>query len=285
MKKKLPTISFSSLTDFISCKQRYFHHKVEGLCIKYPHLPEPIKLARAWDVYTRHLYDDTDYQEKFNLLAHYHPAGHAKILALKRAHQDLEIQTDMKGLLGCRYRIHTPIGQNMITGHVDRAHEDHIVVIKLSTRPDFYQQRENLAYQVGTYFMGNEAWQWADVEITRLPTLRTGYGKYSDERPEGYQERIYGDILSRPSYYFVGWDKKTRTYGVRFYRSEFDLNEIFRTYAHVLREIKDTCTRGSWYPNNLSCHVPTPCVFLPIKRSGVVSDEIYNRKEVRQSEG
>ena len=106
----------------------------------------------------------------------------------------------------------------------------------------------------------------------------------TDETAEAYEVRLYGDIISRPAFYFIGWDRKTRTYGVKFWRSEFDLDEIFRTYIYVLEEIKTTIRRGSWYPNNLACHVPAPCPFLPIKKSGVVSPEIYHRKEVKHNE-
>jgi len=204
------------------------------------------------------------------------PIQFAKVSALFRAHRDLEIHIKTDGFLACHYKIHVSVGDEQIIGYVDRAYEDHIVETKLSARPDFYKQKENLTYQLGTYFMANEAWEYADVEITRVPFLK----QKTDESPDEYEERIYGDILSRPGHYFIGWDRKTRTYGVRFWRSEFDLDEIFRTYVYVLEEIKTTIRRGSWYPNNLACHVPTPCQFLPIKKSGVVSPEIYNRKEV-----
>lgn len=276
MKKKLPAISFSSLSDFIHCKYRYYHRIIQGLKVKPHHLPEPIKVGTAWDNFIRHQYDRTDLQEISNLqLTSFQLA---KINALSRAYSDLDIDSRTYGLLGCQYKIHVPIGaENQIIGYVDRAYEDHITEVKLSTRPDFYQQRENIAYQVSTYFMGNEHWEYADVEITRVPALKTGWGKYSSESPEEYEKRCYGDIISRPSHYFLGWDKKNRTYGVRFWRSEFNLEEIFQTYVHVLREIQDTVTHGSWYPNNLACHVPTPCLYLPIKKSGVVSEEIYER--------
>jgi hypothetical protein len=140
-------------------------------------------------------------------------------------------------------------------------------------------QKENVTYQLGTYLMANEAWDSATLEAVRTPSLRTGQGRYSEEDPEEYEERVYGDIVSRPGHYFLGWDRKTRTYGVKFWRSEFDLDEIFSTYVHVLRELKNTLEHGAWYGNNLACHVPTPCLYLPIKRSGVVSEEIYERRE------
>lgn len=43
--------------------------------------------------------------------------------------------------------------------------------------PDFYQQKENVACQLGTYLLGNEAWEYGIVEIVRVPALRTGQGR------------------------------------------------------------------------------------------------------------
>ena len=279
MKVKLPSISFSSLTDFISCKLRYKHRVVDGLQMKSQHLTEPLKQGRAWDAYLQHLFDGNDYQPVITSLR-LSETQQAKINALARARRDLEIPINKDGLLGCQYKIHVPLSQEQVIGYADRAYDDHIIESKLSGRPDFYKQRENLTYQLGTYFMGNEAWQYADVEICRAPYLKLK----SNESPEAYEERVYGDILSRPGHYFIGWDRKTRTYGVRFWRSEFDLDEIFRTYVYVLDELKTTLKRGSWYGNFLACHVPAPCQFLPVKKSGVVSSEIFKRKEVRQDE-
>ena len=281
-KKKLVPLSYSSLIDFIHCRMRYKHRKIDGIEIRTEHLPEAMKLGAAWDAFLNAQYDSS--YPLYNLIEslQLNPVQMARYSAIARAFVDLEIKIDTDGLLGCQYEISVPVGDTRITGFVDRAYYDHIVEIKLSSRPDFYQQRENLAYQLSTYFLGNDAWEHADVQISRVSQLRTGHGRFSDESPDQYEDRIYSDILSRPAHYFIGWDRKTRTYGVRFYRSEFDLDQIFQTYVHVLREIKDTCRRDAWYPNNLACHVPAPCVYLPIKKSGVVSEEIYQRKEVRK---
>jgi len=279
MKVKLPAISYSSLTDFSHCKLRYKHRVIDGLQMKQQHLPEPVKLGRGWDANIRYLYDGTDYQPVITPLQ-LTDLQKAKINALARAYQDLEINIKKDGLLGCQYKIHVPVGQQQIVGKVNRAYPDHIVETILTGRPDFYKQRENLTNQLGTDFMANEDWQYAVVEITRVPALRPK----SDETAEAYEERCYGDIIGRPAFYFIGWDRKTRTYGVRFWRSEFDLDQVFSTYVYVLEEIKTTLRRGRWYPNNLACHVPAPCPFLPIKKSGVVSPEIYKRKEVKNNE-
>lgn len=204
----------------------------------------------------------------------------AKLNALERAFTDLEIHINKDGFLGCQYKVTTQILNNNLIGYVDRAYEDHFVECKLSARPEFYQQKENVAYQLGTYFLCNEAWEYAVVEITRVPSLKIR----DSEEAEAYEQRIYGDIVSRPAHYFLGWDRKTRTYGTRFWRSEFDLEEIYSTYCYVLHEIQETVTRGAWYPNNLACHVPATCPYLPIRRSGVVSEEIFVKRHKKGGE-
>jgi hypothetical protein len=277
VKRKLPALSFSSLTDFIHCKMRY-KHQIDGIEVRPEHLPEAMKLGSAWDAFL-----NTQFNPEIKLFDKIQPlqlsdGAMAKYSALVRAFNDLEVKLDMENLLGVQWEINVPVGDTRITASVDRAYQDHIVEVKLSSRPDFYTQKENLFYQLSTYFLGDDRWEYADVQITRVPQLRTGYGKLIEESSDAYEQRCYSDILSRPAFYFIGWDRKSRTYGTRFYRSEFDLDQVFQTYVHVLHEIKSTCRRDAWYPNNLACHVPAPCIYLPIKKSGIVSDEIYIRK-------
>ncbi len=51
MKHKLPAISYSRLADFIHCRKRYYYSAVEGLQVKPEHLPEAVKLGKAWDLF------------------------------------------------------------------------------------------------------------------------------------------------------------------------------------------------------------------------------------------
>jgi hypothetical protein len=281
MKAKLLAISCSRVIEYIACKLKYKLAVIDGVSLKPEHLPEPLKLGTSWDIFIRSLYNKVSEVSAELQILQLNPMQIAKISALARAYNDLEIQIKTDSLLGCQYKIYVPVGQEQIIGYVDRAYENHIVETKFSSRPDFYKKRENLTYQLGTYFMGNEAWEYADVEIARAPALRPK----ADESAEAYEERCYGDIIGRPANYFQGWDRKSRTYGVRFWRSEFDLDEVFRTYVYVLEEIKTTLNRGSWYPNYLACHVPAPCQYLPIKKSGVISEEIFERRKIPEQKG
>ena len=283
VKQKLPAVSYSSVTDFIHCKVRYRHRIIEGLKVRPQHLPDAIKLGQIWDGFIRQRHESGYiYKEGLEQLQLTEMVA-ARINALIRAYHDLEIKSVTDGLLGCQFKINVPVGQHQIVGNVDRAYENHIVETKLSVRPDFYTQKENVTYQIGTYLMSDERWEYADVQITRTPSLRTGQGKYGGESPGEYEERVYGDILSRPAFYFLGWDRKTRTFGTRFWRGEFDLDEIFTTYIHVIQEIQHTLRQDSWYANNLACHVPAPCPYLPIKRTGIISDEIYQKRGGNES--
>jgi len=280
MKKRLPSISYSRATDFIHCKRRYLHGVIGGLRMKPEHLLEAMKLGKVWDALTRSKYD-TDFDPTKEIVPlQLSPEQAAKINALARAFADLKIALKKDGLLGCQYKVITQILNTNLVGFVDRAYEDHIVESKLSARPEFYIHKENVAYQLGTYFLCNEAWEYGIVEITRVPSLKLKDG----EDPQAYEQRIYGDIISRPAHYFLGWERKTRTYGTRFWRSEFDLEEIHSTFCYVIHEIRQTVERGTWYPNNLACHVPAPCPYLPIKRSGIVSEEIFEKRQRKGGE-
>ena len=278
IKHKLPAISYRSASDFIRCKLRYKRRVVEGLHVRPTHLPETIKLSQAWNSFIRHQHEEEYSYNDGNEHLLLTKFQEAKITAMIRAYRDLDIKSDTDGLLGCHYEINVPIGQQRIFGCIDRAYEDHIVVTKLSAKPDFYTYKENVDFQVGTYLMIDERFEYVDVKITRLPSLQTGRGKYQEESMEDYEERLYGDIVSRPASYFLGLNRKNRTYGIRFWRSEFDLKVILLSYVHIIREIKDTIKHQSWYPNHLACHVPTPCEYLPIKRSGVVSEELFTQQ-------
>ncbi|MBP1736100.1 MAG: hypothetical protein H6Q53_2387 [Deltaproteobacteria bacterium] len=277
LRRNLDEVSYSSAQDFIRCRQRYYLRYVKGLKLKPEHLPEAIKLSKGWKEFMRGQYQPGyDHSKDIGKLG-LNETQWAKLSALMRAFNELEMGIKKDGYQGCRQTIHVPIkstGQQIV-GVVDRGYADHVVKITLSSRPEFYQARENIAFQVGTYFLGWESWRYVDVEITRTPSLKTKDG----EDPDAYEARLYSDILSRPSYYFLGLDKQERTYGVRFWKSEFDLDEIYCTFVTVLREIQRTLGDGAWWKNLLACHVPAACEFLPIKRSGVISSEIYAQKK------
>lgn len=275
LKQKLPAITQSAVKSFAQCKAKYKHNYIDGIA---PHdwmLPEPIKLGATWDAYQESIHTPHNpfKMEKFKEKYHLQPNQIAKITALINAFTDLglKVSTDCN----CQHQVKIPIGPHLITGYLDRVYPHYIVETKLSSRPDFHTDLHGIYFQCGTYLMDNPAWTHVDMEVTRLPGLKTGYGKTSNESTESYTNRIYSDIIKQPSYYFIGYDRSKKTFGKRFWRAEFDLKSIFKTYSAVLRDIRFTIDNDLWFPNTLSCLVPTTCQYYQIMKTGVISDDVY----------
>jgi hypothetical protein len=164
-----------------------------------------------------------------------------------------------------------------IVGYLDRAYEDHFVEIKMSGRPAYYQDPFNIAFQVGTYFLANPRWAWVDMEVTRTPTMTW---ERDNETLDDYETRLYKDIIKRAPMYFPGIKRKECSFGRRFFRQEFPLEEIKSTYEYIESEILDASRdpSGSKFYKSFQCSSPYPCDFLPICRDGVVSTTLFTTR-------
>ena len=295
MKRMLPPISHSAITQWASCKMKYYWHYVMGLNVRPIHAPRPMVKGLIWDAWQEQRYTgklihpDLKCETTLPILYDYYDLddkSRAQLNALTRAFDYLEIKVDTKNLISCQYKIHHPIPDlGVITGYTDRAYDDHIVETKLSARPDYYNHIEGISHQAATYFLGNKNFDYIDMEVTRLPDLRTGTrGRYENESTEAYEERVFQDIMSRPSYYFIGFNRSKLTFGKRFWRGEFDLDYIERTFIFIMHELRRTIDVGSWYRNEMACFQPTLCMYYPIKQTGVVSEELYYYKQAKEGE-
>jgi len=286
LKIKLPSVSQSAIKMFCHCRERYYKHYIQGITLRDEHLPLPIKCGSVWDTFVDSLIRTPGeflninyYIERYHL----YPEDVAKLQAIMRAYRNLEITLPPDGIT--QYQIFHNIGDTTVTGYLDIAYEDSIAEVKLSARPDFYTNLENIHLQVGTYLMTNPEWEYADMLITRLPGLRTGNGKFSNESMEEYRLRVYSDIISRPSYYFIGYNRKTKMYGKRFYRSEFNFQELEQTYLDTLKLMRFCIDNNIWGTNTLACHVPAKCEFLSFRKTGVISDTLYRYMDTSEIQG
>jgi hypothetical protein len=201
----------------------------------------------------------------------------SKIFALIKAYHKLNIQVEPKGIAQLQFHYIKPT--HHIKGYIDCLYPDHFLEDKLSGRPDFYAKKWNLSHQLSTYFLSNPKLDYAIVRVARVPSLRTGKGKNADETPDGYTQRIYSDIIKRPSHYFLGLNRIKRTYGHRYYRNEFNLEEMEKEYIQVSKDIQRAAKEDAFYKNRNACHVPADCEYLPICDTGGVSDELYEYKD------
>lgn len=267
---KIPRISFSSVKNFLRCSNLYYFSNICGIRKKPNFLNEAIKAGSMWGNFlaARHGQPQTN-KEKF--IQVYQPSDItlAKVNALMKAHVDLAVSVDKN--CECEKEFLIPFYQWQLHGFIDRAYDDYIVESKLSARPDNYLSIPNIEMQAGTYLYSNPVYEYVVMEVTRMPQQRLS----KNEEIEDFQARVYSDIIRRPSYYFIGWNNKTRTFGKKFYRSEFDLAELPMIYHRVVKMIRYCIDEGLWVKNELACHCPTTCDYYDIKKTGVISEDIY----------
>jgi CRISPR/Cas system-associated exonuclease Cas4 (RecB family) len=266
LNKKLPAISYTSLQDWIQCKKRYYLRKIQGI-EPIPHTyNDALKAGALWDWHFQGRY--------FDKIEEYQPSEilQAKVQAVIQAHNKI---FGMENLGVLQYETRVPVEGWNIHVKIDRAYEDHIVEMKLSGNPDWYTKLENISMQVGTYMLAYEGWGYARMEVARLPQLRCKDG----EEPEAFAKRCYDDIMGRVGYYFLGYNSNHKVWGKIFHKNEFNYEEIRAIYKQVLLEIASSVEKNAWYPNTFSCLNPQPCHYLPIRKSGVVSDKLFRRRK------
>ncbi len=139
---------------------------------------------------------------------------------------------------------------------------------KYSTQDPSNWSRFILAPQLTTYFIGVPSLQRITARIIRVPQLRLG----KEEKLDEFTERVYADVKSRPGHYFKD---------MNFWREEFDLQGWMETVRNLSREIGSLKYESQYYQtgNRDNCF---KCDFRDICESGVVSETIYRKREIRK---
>jgi hypothetical protein len=113
------------------------------------------------------------------------------------------------------------------------------------------------------------------MEVTQYPQQKLK----RDESISQFQQRIYGDILSRPANYFKKFNREKKAFGMKFWRTEFDLEETNRTDEILSREISECIKNDDWYKKFSACYNPDQCNYLPVCESGHISELLFDDKE------
>lgn len=261
LKEYTPTLTQSAFKGFVQCPMKYYYQYVLGVQLKNDKLSDAIKGGRIWDKWVGEKVKNLTLFVNTKIMST-NPVLSAKLTALMRAYESLNIKEDNDG--STQTQISVDMAGYNVTGYADKTFHNYIQEVKLSGRPDWYTSFENIEFQCGTYLMGNPEWEYVDLKVTRMPELKLG----KKEELADYQDRIYSNIVKRPGYYFMGYNMKTRTYGKRFWRSEFDFDWLMTCYLHMVRNMRFMIDNQTWTYNPMACNVPAACFYLPIKRSG-----------------
>ena len=292
------TLSPSQYTSFTHCRYAwYLSYRadcsqvwpgagVEGLGIrlKDEYLPNPIKLGAIWDTFQNAYYN----KERFSpdvlmeLCDRYDldDGNTAKMFGLVRAWHKMKFTIDLEGaepqhefkfkqteFMKRPFEFH---------GIMDVKFPEYIVDNKLSGCPKRFQKVFNFHDQAATYLLAHPDAKSIIIRAVQAPMLKLGKAEDS----EAFRDRIVKDIISRPSHYFLGYDREKGDFGIRFWRGEFDIEGLQKDFEHVFEDIQ-ACVqdRGRCYQDKLSCYVPTQCMYLPVCETGGVSDTLYKPKQ------
>lgn len=260
-----------------------------------------------------HERDGVIFKTPWDVINHYEidPRTVAKVRALFKAYKELEIVVEpgyeLQAEVNLNYEITLPpssfipsisIGKEAINlwdvrnqqnedgrswtfplkvnGFYDRKYGDHFTEDKLSNRPTYYLDPSFLQSQCGTYFLADPALEFCVLEVVQFPQQKEP--KKKEESPEELLNRVYSDILSRPSLYFMGWDSKKRMYGKKMWRTEFDLESTLARYKQVIIEIQAARWSNGFYKNERVCNNLFPgiqCEMRPICANKNISEELY----------
>ncbi len=174
-----------------------------------------------------------------------------------------------------------------ITGFYDRKYQNYFAEDKLSGKPEYYTEVYPLTSQIGTYFLTDQNLEYVIMEVIQMPQqkiLKETKKRTQEESPDQLYERVYNEILSRPSNYFItdgGFNHAKKRYGKKFFRGEFNLPEIEDSYKQIIVEMLSARWSNNFYKNRKACNnqYGSICSYLKICENQNVSENMFSIRQ------
>jgi hypothetical protein len=243
-------------------------------------LPGAVKYGAIWDEFKGAIYKGVNFKSRFRELCELYQItdeGMAKLEGMFKAYKALELQVEPGGEVQKHFEF---VHDGYLThGYIDCAYDNYFIEDKCSARPEIFRNLFAITPQAAVYHSSNPKYKYCIYQVIRFPAQRFRSGRNSDESPQEFKNRVFRDCIERPGHYFLGFDRKKRVYGIKFWRSEFPLREVQENYGQVFRDILRAAQEKAFYPNYLGCHAPSVCSYLSICSTGCVSEEIYQKRK------
>lgn len=290
IKAKAPRLSHSSVNTWLRCRRRWYIEYIKGITRRETMQSVALKMGTIWDKVKQDAFarGSWDVYEGLDIVKEMVPRlaldekDGLKLRALIRALGILEYVPERCDVnVKATFYHNKPLAEMFVSGKLDAVplgDKPYYYEVKMSSRPDWYTEITNIESQVATYFLFDDRFDFVVMDITRVPDLRTPKGAKSGESEFGFEERTYDDILKRPSYYFIGWDKVKRRWGKPFYRREFDLDDVARRYRVISKEIQQAFIDDACYANPTACLTPFECDYKPICSTGGISEILFRER-------
>jgi len=278
-----PILSYSTIKNSF-CKRKLYLSYICGyeLIVK----PLPMKLGEVAGKYLDYLHSKDSpptFDNSFLLPLRddegNFPVQIAAIMGLFNGYKKKEFDS-MKGKTQSHFRWMED-GYPIIHGFMDLMIYDEKMgyEFKYTKKPETYSSKFIMQDQIGSYFLGNSKIERITVRAIQVPELKLA----KNETIEDYTERVTKDFISRPLHYI---------HDTSFWRSEFNYDEIREKYKMIANEILRYIEMGGqkyFYQSNSpqTCFGEgtgvgiSNCEYLTLCESGVVSDQIYRKREVK----
>jgi len=282
LSENLPNLSHSARMDWISCRRKYYLNKIKGIKSRQSKISSPLKFGTMWDKFIENQYGKSHNLTDLAIKLDMTELEIARFNAVTHVYRKLKLADRNTNEFDLQKKIIIPGNGINIVGYVDRAYDDHFVEVKMSMRPQYYIEPFNIAFQVGTYFLSNPKWKYVVMEVTRTPTMTWDRENMDIGK---YEEMLAKDIQKKAAMYFPGIKRKDCTYGKKFFRAEFPLDNIAKTYEHINKEITEAISLGEEaFYQSFNCNSPYPCEFLPICKDNVISNTLFEMRNKPEKE-
>jgi len=307
--------SHSSIGTFLTCHQLYYLQKILGIEKRPAFLSTAMKAGVLWDsVKQKHLGAEINIKSIIDTYE-IDPITVVKVKALYNAYKELEMQVEpgyeLQSKINLTYDIVIPpssfipsvtVGAEAINlwqekevqsndertwkfpltvnGFYDRKYPTYFTEDKLSSRPEFYLDPFYIQSQCSTYFLADPKLEWVIMEVVQFPKYKSPKNK--EESADVVYKKVYDDILSHPSNYFMGFKRDKRVYGRKLFRNEFDLVATQERFKQVTIEILAARWSNNFYKNFKSCSNVMPgigCELQSICRNGNMSETTYQIRD------
>lgn len=279
------TISVSQANTWMRCHRSYKHKYMDGIEVLDRMLNKNMKIGRLIHEGMEQIYSDkpvnVDYGRYFGD-EDTREIGIVKVMldklvTLKRPYVTIHGEEIIEPCLPEEGFTVQLTDCPEIRGVIDVLYSEHFTEFKTSGNPDYYLTPHYLQSQLGTYFLSDSKLKYCTMKVIRIPQLKSS-GQYKDENSDKHISRVRDDVDRRPSYYFIGLGDNG-AWGKKFWRTEFDMDEIVERYRHIMHERRLAIKRGCFYKNQTACLYPNPCMYLQLCETGGMSELIYKYKE------
>lgn len=274
-----PILSHSGIMNFIRCPKLFYYQNIQGVQLKDSEYSDPLRIGIAVDNYITHFLLTGDMNDEFlplNMEIEYQ--WQAKTIAIIRSFVKLINVDKFISLYSGQLKFQlNRDGYPHIKGYIDLNSKSgkNFIELKVGKSPEYYLNLFYIKYKLATYFMASDDYISARVWAIRVPQLKRT-GKFKTESLSDFSNRCYRDMVARASFYFPGYDLKTRNFGAKFGRVEIDVDEMWGYYRMIADNIKLCVKRDLWMQDGGGCLYPFECDYLPIcKNNGVISEDVY----------